>query len=49
MNSGKDTGKEAARETPLVKSRGFHIVAVCPPCATILVVFFPGVKRGFAL
>lgn len=49
MNSGKDTGKEAARENPLVKSRGFHTVAVCSPCAAILVFFFPGVKRVFAL
>lgn len=25
------------------------IIAVCPPCATILVVFFPGLKHTFAL
>lgn len=40
MNSGKDTGKEVASENPLVKSKGFHIIAVCSPRATILVVFF---------
>lgn len=44
MNSGKDTGKEVAPENPLVKSRGFHTVAVCSPCATI---FFPWSETCF--